>query len=682
MARKTITDLTLKKLFSLSGNNCAFPDCKHKIVDKDFNLIAEVCHIEAAEIGGQRYNHNQNDEERRNFENLIILCPNHHKVTDDEIKYTVEKLKLMKITHQNRFIDQEYTINDKTLEQAKSMQNKITKKNEFYKSQQIIAKKGNIIINYNQSDLNNNYSFINYLFKSYQNISLNLNTLLSKLEVFRFIFNTKEYSSKHKMKYIPEGLNKINITSLFKFDTVNDETSKILKQLSKKNANESNKSTSEILKSRFKTNLSPKSKQIVHNLISNLEKSDKTDLIQIEKVTQQNSKDLANILTNLNKAKSNLDIDDLKKIKEEGLNLVEKQKAEVCYTTGKAYLDLLMFSQAKINFLEALELDPANFKILNQLFSLAIHLEDFEIASSLVERVTEEKNKTNDIHKLSDIYNNLALYYYFLGDYNKSVELYNELNRYLQFSSTVDNHEIHGVVVSIALILLIQGKATEAYDCVLNTLQATLPNFNSENPPEINDLKIARLYNCISISYAIRGQLDRALKYSKLFKNIQANLAKDGYTNPYVLTLSYLNYSTLQFYKGNLQEAQKLTYIAKDFIQDNIGNDFSLLANTYSSFGGILLLKGEEKKAVRNFTQALEILNSQNSRGSLLKSASILCHQGNVYSAKGEKDKSNQIYESAINILGNFFENNNPNLVRLNFNLQNPNNTQNIILAF
>lgn len=55
----------MKKLFALSGNRCAFPDCDKILVDEHDNIFAQICHIEAAEPGGVRYNPNQTDEERR-----------------------------------------------------------------------------------------------------------------------------------------------------------------------------------------------------------------------------------------------------------------------------------------------------------------------------------------------------------------------------------------------------------------------------------------------------------------------------------------------------------------------------------------------------------------------------------------------------------------------------------------
>ena len=101
------TPTTIKKLFALSGNQCAFPDCNVVFVlPERQEIIAQICHIEAAEIGGERYNPNQTDNERRDYNNLILLCPNHHVETDDTVKYTVEVLKEMKRNHELKILSQ------------------------------------------------------------------------------------------------------------------------------------------------------------------------------------------------------------------------------------------------------------------------------------------------------------------------------------------------------------------------------------------------------------------------------------------------------------------------------------------------------------------------------------------------------------------------------------------------
>lgn len=105
MARLDPTPKTKMRLYALSGNQCAFPDCDVTFVssENDSN-ISNICHIESAEVGGERYNPNSNDEERRSFENLILLCPNHHKVTDNVQKYTVEALREMKRIHEAKML--------------------------------------------------------------------------------------------------------------------------------------------------------------------------------------------------------------------------------------------------------------------------------------------------------------------------------------------------------------------------------------------------------------------------------------------------------------------------------------------------------------------------------------------------------------------------------------------------
>ena len=118
MARLPITPSTLKKLFALSGNCCAFPGCTEKMIDEAGAVIGQVCHIEAANEGGQRYNYKQNDEDRRSFENLLVMCNKHHKITDNVQVYLVESLVKIKTDHENRFKNKkdQYKVSDKQLE--------------------------------------------------------------------------------------------------------------------------------------------------------------------------------------------------------------------------------------------------------------------------------------------------------------------------------------------------------------------------------------------------------------------------------------------------------------------------------------------------------------------------------------------------------------------------------------
>ncbi|MDX8367872.1 hypothetical protein [Cytobacillus sp. IB215665] len=95
----------LRELYLKSGNQCAFPGCTEFIMDMDGEIIGQICHIEAAMPGGQRFNTSQENEDRRDFPNLILLCPKHHKITDNVDKYSVQDLKDMKKEHEQKFSD-------------------------------------------------------------------------------------------------------------------------------------------------------------------------------------------------------------------------------------------------------------------------------------------------------------------------------------------------------------------------------------------------------------------------------------------------------------------------------------------------------------------------------------------------------------------------------------------------
>lgn len=95
----------LRELFLKSGNECAYPGCTHKIISSSGVFLAQICHIEAANEGGERFNPNQTNEQRRSFSNLLLMCHAHHKITDDVNVYTVERMRDIKSQHESKFTD-------------------------------------------------------------------------------------------------------------------------------------------------------------------------------------------------------------------------------------------------------------------------------------------------------------------------------------------------------------------------------------------------------------------------------------------------------------------------------------------------------------------------------------------------------------------------------------------------
>src|SRR5260370_35854748 len=87
-------------LFARSGNQCAFPKCRATIAVNE-TLTGEVCHIRGARPGSARYDPGQTDVERHAYANLVLMCPTHHTVIeDDEEAYAVERLCMIKAAHE------------------------------------------------------------------------------------------------------------------------------------------------------------------------------------------------------------------------------------------------------------------------------------------------------------------------------------------------------------------------------------------------------------------------------------------------------------------------------------------------------------------------------------------------------------------------------------------------------
>lgn len=107
MTRKRLKLTTLKALFAKSGNQCAFPDCTNKLIVDENIFVGQVAHIKAASSEGPRYDENLSDEERREYDNLILLCYEHHKIIDSlPERFDAQKLIEIKKNHESEVSSQ------------------------------------------------------------------------------------------------------------------------------------------------------------------------------------------------------------------------------------------------------------------------------------------------------------------------------------------------------------------------------------------------------------------------------------------------------------------------------------------------------------------------------------------------------------------------------------------------
>src|SRR4051812_14232778 len=93
---------TQKRLFAVSGNRCAFRNCRQTLVDASTSKVtARICHIKGNKLGSKRHDPNQSEAERQGFANLLLMCPIHHDVIDaDDVTFTVDVLRAIKAEHE------------------------------------------------------------------------------------------------------------------------------------------------------------------------------------------------------------------------------------------------------------------------------------------------------------------------------------------------------------------------------------------------------------------------------------------------------------------------------------------------------------------------------------------------------------------------------------------------------
>lgn len=107
MSGRNISGIKEKLLWGKSAGRCEFAGCnkplvEHQLAIEDINL-AEKAHIKAFSPGGARYDEDLTDIEKNSLDNIMLLCPECHKLIDDNPEqYPVELLKFMKKKHEDR----------------------------------------------------------------------------------------------------------------------------------------------------------------------------------------------------------------------------------------------------------------------------------------------------------------------------------------------------------------------------------------------------------------------------------------------------------------------------------------------------------------------------------------------------------------------------------------------------
>lgn len=222
----------INELFALSGNVCALEE--ENLFSKE-GYIGQICHIEAASVGGPRFNRNSNNEERRAKNNLLILCSNCHKRIDNKAnidKYPVEYLREIKALHENNYRNNKSELTPKQenylLERFNDfkkelavIQNHLGRVKIFKKFETLRAKFDptttlleNNLIYYTVKEESKNQNYLNRIIKNKQNQYLILGNPASGKTTLGFFLHFE--LSKHNIQSYYVDIDKIkDYTTLF-----------------------------------------------------------------------------------------------------------------------------------------------------------------------------------------------------------------------------------------------------------------------------------------------------------------------------------------------------------------------------------------------------------------------------------------------------------------------------------
>lgn len=99
----------IAEVWNICGARCSFNGCNKYLLQDELTTnkvrLAQVAHIVARSVNGPRGSYNLPIEDRNNISNLMLACPEHHKLIDakeKENEYPVELLREYKNKHESR----------------------------------------------------------------------------------------------------------------------------------------------------------------------------------------------------------------------------------------------------------------------------------------------------------------------------------------------------------------------------------------------------------------------------------------------------------------------------------------------------------------------------------------------------------------------------------------------------
>ncbi len=296
------------------------------------------------------------------------------------------------------------------------------------------------------------------------------------------------------------------------------------------------------------------------------------------------------------------------------------KKVELLLNISEAYLnssgeDALIFAEEALTLAEDLKSNAYKARALEKLGNAHNILNNHEIAIRNYEKSLEIFNELNDESKIADVLSHLAIVYYMISEYYNALEYGRQA---LNVNGALgDSSKISESYNTLGLIYWKLGDLGKALSNYMESLEYS----SEQNHNTINN---------IGIIYGVQGNYQKALEHQLMALEIRQKIGNK------IGVAGSLNNIGIIYNRLNKLDTALIYFLEALKIRKEIGQPWRL-AGAYNNVGSIYQAMGEFQRALHYYRQSL---SSSNEAENAYEFANTLLNMGNVFLEIGEYDSA------------------------------------------
>lgn len=242
-----------------------------------------------------------------------------------------------------------------------------------------------------------------------------------------------------------------------------------------------------------------------------------------------------------------------------------------------------------------------------------------------------EKNGSAD-SVLAKSYNNLGVYYYFIGDFNQSIDYYGRAIKIVE-KNKYQKNELASYIQNIGIVYASIGDFEKALNYFNNTLTIKTEILNPDDPD------IADIYLNLGRLYSLLSRFNEALDFNDKAEQIYIKKFGKDFSS---LGTIYLNKSGIYIRLSEYEDAVKYLNNALNIYNLNPGANEPGIARIYNNLGLVYLTKKDYLLARDYFKRSIAIQKDATSRSILLRNIA------SVYDKMGEEAEADKFFKQSL----------------------------------